>query len=437
MARGARHPAVRDAAPRRRGIAHRALPPLSRTRRAEGAVRLPRARRDLHGRRRRLRDRRQHVVQSGRLPPAVADARLVPHAPRTLRPPRVPHHRDARLPRRALHRGERQRRLRDHVHTRAVAQGLRARIDPSRVLRPAGLVRHQQFEHARDVGALALREHAEHHRRHPELRATGRVVPAPRPRERRERERHPRRRPRNDLRPPARLPVPRSGAGVPLARRARDPRVFTTKGNASQADVVADAHNVDNRYRLNAIATGQPVVFQYIADTILESAVKSLAVALLATALFLLLCFRVFSDYTTLGLVNLFPIVVTVALLAGAMRYLGIPLNALTATVLSISIGLGVDYSSHIVHRFGDEYEERDLYDAIDVAVRGTGGALTGSMLTTVAGIGVLVLAITPILGDFGSVTALSIFISYVLSVVVTPSAMAVWGHAVERYGSA
>ncbi|GAD52472.1 LOW QUALITY PROTEIN: transport protein [Halarchaeum acidiphilum MH1-52-1] len=223
-----------------------------------------------------------------------------------------------------------------------------------------------------------------------------------------------------------------------LSRDERATRVsFTTKGNASQADVVADAHNVDNRYRLNAIATGQPVVFQYIADTILESAVKSLAVALLATALFLLLCFRVFSDYTTLGLVNLFPIVVTVALLAGAMRYLGIPLNALTATVLSISIGLGVDYSSHIVHRFGDEYEERDLYDAIDVAVRGTGGALTGSMLTTVAGIGVLVLAITPILGDFGSVTALSIFISYVLSVVVTPSAMAVWGHAVERYGSA
>jgi len=209
--------------------------------------------------------------------------------------------------------------------------------------------------------------------------------------------------------------------------------VYQAKASASQKQVVSDAHVVQNRYRLHATATGQDVVFQYLSNSILYSAIKSLVVALVATAVFLVLCFWAFENKPSLGLVNLFPILVTVAVLAGAMRYLDIPFNALTATILSISIGLGVDYSSHIVHRFGDEYETRDLYDAIEVAVRGTGGALTGSMLTTVTGIGVLVLAITPILGDFGSVTALSILLSYLTSVVVTPSAMAVWGHAVER----
>jgi len=212
--------------------------------------------------------------------------------------------------------------------------------------------------------------------------------------------------------------------------------VYQAKASASQKQVVADAHVVQDRYRMHATATGQAVVFQYLSDSILTSALRSLVVALGATAVFLVLCFWLFEGRPSLGLVNLFPILVTVALLAGAMRYFDIPFNALTATILSISIGLGVDYSSHIVHRFGDEYENRDLYDAIDVAVRGTGGALTGSMLTTVAGIGVLVLAITPILGDFGSVTALSILLSYLMAVVVTPSAMAVWGHAVERYGT-
>ena len=126
---------------------------------------------------------------------------------------------------------------------------------------------------------------------------------------------------------------------------------------------------------------------------------------------------------------NLVPIVTSVALLAGSMRLFGIPLNALTATILSIAIGLGVDYSSHFVHRFVDEYHEsgEDVFVALDDTVRGTGGALTGSMLTTTTGIGVLALAITPILGQFGVVVALSIFFAYLTSMLLTPSVIVVW----------
>ncbi|MFB6219500.1 MAG: MMPL family transporter, partial [Halobacteriaceae archaeon] len=102
------------------------------------------------------------------------------------------------------------------------------------------------------------------------------------------------------------------------------------------------------------------------------------------------------------------------------------------ATVLAIAIGLGVDYSAHVVHRFADEFAEQGggepaVFAALDRTIRGTGGALTGSMLTTTSGIGVLVIAITPILGQFGLVTAVSILYSFLTSVVVTPSAVVVW----------
>jgi predicted RND superfamily exporter protein len=114
------------------------------------------------------------------------------------------------------------------------------------------------------------------------------------------------------------------------------------------------------------------------------------------------------------------------------MRYLSIPLNALTATILSIAIGLGIDYSAHVVHRFVDEYESgADVFTALDDTVRGTGGALLGSMLTTATGMGVLALAITPVLGQFGVVTALSIGLSFLTSIVVTPSAVVVWDEVV------
>jgi predicted RND superfamily exporter protein len=133
----------------------------------------------------------------------------------------------------------------------------------------------------------------------------------------------------------------------------------------------------------------------------------------------------------SLGIANLVPIVVAVSLVAGSMRVLGIAFNAFTATILALTIGLGIDYSVHVVHRFVDERHERPLVEALRVTVRGTGGALLGSMLTTSFGIGVLVLAVLSVLGQFGSLTALSIVYSFFASLLVLPSALVVWDRLV------
>ncbi|ELZ94215.1 hypothetical protein C440_11358 [Haloferax mucosum ATCC BAA-1512] len=209
--------------------------------------------------------------------------------------------------------------------------------------------------------------------------------------------------------------------------------VYTVEADASQDEIVADGKVVADELRMGATATGSTVVFKDISDTIFMSAIESLVVALAATALFLVLIYQVLEGKWTLGVVNLVPIVVSLALLAGSMRYLGIPLNALTATILSIAIGLGIDYSAHVVHRFADEYNGTNLDEALRLTVGGTGGALTGSMLTTTTGLGVLAIAITPVLGQFGVVTALSIFYSYLTALVVTPPTIVVWERLTDQ----
>jgi predicted RND superfamily exporter protein len=207
--------------------------------------------------------------------------------------------------------------------------------------------------------------------------------------------------------------------------------VFSTESDASADAVTADGKAVAAELRLGGVATGETIVFQAISDVIFASAINSLAIALTATAIFLVLIYWALEGQPSLGLVNLVPIVVAIALLAGTMRLFDIPFNALTATILSIAIGLGIDYSAHIVHRFAEEYDQTgNLNVSLDNTIRGTGGALTGSMLTTSAGTAVLVLAITPILGQFGLLISLSVFYSFLTAVVVTPSAIVLW----ERY---
>ncbi|MFC7068719.1 efflux RND transporter permease subunit [Halobaculum lipolyticum] len=209
--------------------------------------------------------------------------------------------------------------------------------------------------------------------------------------------------------------------------------VYRLEADTSQAAVTDAGRTLADRYRFDATATGETIVFQAVSDVILASAVTSLAVALGATAAFLVGIYAFLEGRPSLGVVNLVPIVVAICLLVGSMRALGLPVNALTATILSITIGLGTDYSAHLVHRFADEYGPGDSVDgALDGAVRGTGSALAGSMLTTTTGIGVLVFAITPVLGQFGVLTALSIFYSYLTAVFLTPSVLVLWGRLVD-----
>lgn len=205
------------------------------------------------------------------------------------------------------------------------------------------------------------------------------------------------------------------------------------EADATQAEVSSAGRELADRHRFEATATGESVVFDAVTDVILSSAVTSLVVALAATAVFLVAIYGLLEGAPVLGVVNLVPIVVALALLAGSMRAFGLPFNALTATILSITIGLGTDYSAHVVHRFADEYDAGGTVDdALENAVGGTGSALAASMLTTTTGVGVLVFAITPVLGQFGVLTALSIFYSYLTAVFLTPSTVVVWQRVVD-----
>ena len=206
---------------------------------------------------------------------------------------------------------------------------------------------------------------------------------------------------------------------------------YTVESGATQGEISADASQQADKFRYSATATGQIVVFDAITGIIFQSAIQGLVLAVVLTGVFLVITYGILEGMPLLGIVNVFPIVVAVASLVGTMRLLGLPLNALTATILSIAIGIGIAYSVHITARFIDEFKATDdVAGSLRTTLTGTGGALTGSMLTTALGTGALGLAITPVLGDFGLLIALSVVYSFVLSVVALPPALFLW----DRY---
>ncbi|OYR53990.1 efflux RND transporter permease subunit [Halorubrum halodurans] len=206
---------------------------------------------------------------------------------------------------------------------------------------------------------------------------------------------------------------------------------YAIESGASQAEAAADSREFAEKFRFETTATGQLVVFDAVTDIIFDSAIMGLVLAMGLTGVFLIIAYAVLEGKPLLGIVNLFPILIAIAVLLGTMRFLGLSLNALTATILSISIGLGIAYSVHATHRFIDEFNAgADAHESMIITLSGTGGALLGSMLTTSLGTGALALAITPVLGDFGLLMALSVVYSFVFTVVALPPAVLLW----ERY---
>ncbi len=81
-------------------------------------------------------------------------------------------------------------------------------------------------------------------------------------------------------------------------------------------------------------------------------------------------------------------------------------MNFVTATIGAISIGVGIDYSTHMTQRFLEEMAKvGDRFQAIRQAARGTGMALLGSAASSVVGFAIMGLAPMPIFSAFGFIS--------------------------------
>ena len=88
-----------------------------------------------------------------------------------------------------------------------------------------------------------------------------------------------------------------------------------------------------------------------------------------------------------------------------------------------------MDYTIHMIHRYREEFTRtRNPERAAVQTLATTGSALLGSALTTALGIGVLAASPLAASQQFGITAAITIAYSLIVSVLVVPPAMTVWG---------
>ena len=164
-------------------------------------------------------------------------------------------------------------------------------------------------------------------------------------------------------------------------------------------------------------AIGSPVSILEGGQTIIDACVQATLLAIMVSALLLLVVLRRLSET---GFV-LLPLVLTLLLTVAACLVLGIPLNPANVIALPLVLGLGIAFGIYLILR------RRETGSLVEVLRSSTSQAVFFSALTTMASFGALGLSHHPGMAGLGLLLVVVLILAMVCALVILPALLAEW----------
>ena len=165
--------------------------------------------------------------------------------------------------------------------------------------------------------------------------------------------------------------------------------------------------------------TGMPFVDITMDRSLINSQLGSISIAIL----FVILIVGFMLKSALNGLYASIPIIAAIIILFGVMGLTGISLNIATVLVASVALGIGIDYSIHIISHFNETFEKtNNAVKAIDDAILISGKAIVINVISVSVGFLVLVFSDMVPLQYFGILIALSMVSSSLGAMTLLPS---------------
>lgn len=119
---------------------------------------------------------------------------------------------------------------------------------------------------------------------------------------------------------------------------------------------------------------------------------------------------------------------------AGLMGYLGIPFSALNLTLIPIILGVGIDYGIQMVSEYLD-HKEQGLSDAEAFGAAGSlsGMALFLATLTTVAGLLLMLVSPSILMGQLAVVASIALTVCFLFALTMVPAVLVLTHRGARR----
>ena len=129
-----------------------------------------------------------------------------------------------------------------------------------------------------------------------------------------------------------------------------------------------------------------------------------------------------FFNRTIKGIIIIFlPLAYALALTFGVFGLLMPELTLLSIAIVALLVGLGVDYSIHLLNRFSEEQALDDKIEAVEKTLKFTGKAVFLSTITTIIGFGSLTVSSMPPTVTFGLGCVIGIIFCFISATILVP----------------
>ena len=163
---------------------------------------------------------------------------------------------------------------------------------------------------------------------------------------------------------------------------------------------------------------GVLVLYNNMLQSLFDSQIKTLAFVMFGIAIMFVILFR----SAILAIIGIIPNFIAAISILGIMGLLKLPLDMMTITIASITIGIAVDNSIHYIYRFREEYKKiNDYKETIDLCHMSVGKAIFNTSVTIIFGFSILVLSNFIPTIYFGLFTGLAMLIAMLAVLTLLP----------------
>jgi len=164
--------------------------------------------------------------------------------------------------------------------------------------------------------------------------------------------------------------------------------------------------------------TGLAVLYNNMLQSLFSSQIGSLALVFAVIALMLLILFRSIK----IMIIGVLPNIFVASSVLGLLGLLKIPLDIMTITVASISVGMAVDNTIHYLYRYRSEIEAGNTSDeSMLLSHLSVGRAIFYTAFTIAIGFSILSLSNFAPTALFGIFTAIALLLAFVSSLTLLP----------------
>ncbi len=170
----------------------------------------------------------------------------------------------------------------------------------------------------------------------------------------------------------------------------------------------------EDEYKIGGVL----ILFNNLLQSLFKSQILSLG--LVMTGIFAM--FVVLFKNIKLSVIGVVPNFIAALLILGIIGLLGVPLDMMTITIASITIGIAVDNSIHYIYRFREEFNiNKDYTKTVKVCHSTVGVAILNTSITIIFGFSILIFSKFIPTIYFGMFTGLAMLLAMIFVLTLLP----------------